>query len=127
MNSYDTAFDAAIEVAHRTNKVYSRVMASIRVPFTEVRQNLTSLVDEVEKFGRAITIVRRGKPAAVIIDHDTYRELVEGAKRKKWTLKGSISIKPGVDIDKELAKAKAARIRAWKNRIEKLDKLIRES
>ena len=46
-------------------------MTNRRIPFSEARQNFTSIVDEVEKFGRAVTIVRRGKPAAVIIDPDT--------------------------------------------------------
>ena len=102
-------------------------MASKKIPFSQARQNLTSIVDEVEKFGRAVTIVRRGKPAAVIIDHDTYQQFAESSAQTKWTLKGSIVVKPGVDLDKALASAKAARIRMWKGRQEKLTKQIRES
>jgi prevent-host-death family protein len=102
-------------------------MANKRIPFSEARQNLTSIVDEVEKFGRAVTIVRRGKPAAVIIDPDTYNQFVGTHKRKKWMLKGSIIVKSGVNIDESLAKAKEARIRRWRERRGKLGKLLRES
>ena len=102
-------------------------MTNRRIPFSEARQNFTSIVDEVEKFGRAVTIVRRGKPAAVIIDPDTYNQFVDIHKRKKWMLKGSIIVKSGVDIDESLAKAKEARIRRWRERRGKLGKLLRES
>ena len=99
-------------------------MANKRIQFSEARQNLTSIVDEVEKFGRAVTIVRRGKPAAVIIDPDTYNQFVNTSKRKKWMLKGSIIVKSDVDIDQSLAKAKEARIRMRRERTEKLSKLL---
>jgi antitoxin (DNA-binding transcriptional repressor) of toxin-antitoxin stability system len=36
-------------------------MATKRIPFSEARQNLASIVDEVERSGRAIIILRRGK------------------------------------------------------------------
>ncbi len=91
-------------------------MTNRRIPFSEARQNFTSIVDEVEKFGRAVTIVRRGKPAAVIIDPDTYKQFVDTPKRKKWMLKGSIIVKSGVDVNESLAKAKEARIRKWRER-----------
>ena len=102
-------------------------MTNRRIPFSEARQNLTSIVDEVEKFGRAVTIVRRGKPAAVIIDPDTYKQFVDTPKRKKWMLKGSIIVKSGVDVNESLAQAKEARIRKWRERRGKLGKLLRES
>ena len=118
---------AYVDIVSCTNRLYSIVMANKRIPFSEARQNLTSIVDEVEKFGRAVTIVRRGKPAAVIIDPDTYKQFVDTPKRKKWMLKGSIIVKSGVDIDESLAKAKEARIRRWRERRGKLGKLLRES
>jgi len=102
-------------------------MAKKWIPFSEARQNLTSIVDEVEKSGHAVTIVRRGKPAAVIIDTDTYNQFVDTSKRQKWMLKGSIILKPGVDIDQSLAKAKKARIRMWRKRRGKLAALLHES
>jgi len=102
-------------------------MADKRIPFSEARQNLTSIVDEVEKFGHAVTILRRGKPAAVIIDPDTYNQFIGTPKRRKWMLKGSIVIQPGVDIDQSLATAKEARIRIWGERRKRLAKRLRES
>jgi prevent-host-death family protein len=79
-------------------------MATKRIPLSEARQNLTSIVDEVERSGRAVTI-RRGKAAAVIIDPETYNQFVETPKREKWMLKGSIVVKSGVNIDQSLTKA----------------------
>jgi len=102
-------------------------MATKRIPFSEARQNLTSIVDEVERSGRAVTIMRRGKAAAVIIDPETYNQFVDPPKREKWMLKGSIVVKSGVNIDQSLAKAKEDRIRIWRERRRKLDKLLRES
>ena len=102
-------------------------MASKKIPFSQARQNLTSIVNEVENFGRAVTIVRRGKPAAVIVDPDTYQQFAASSDQKMWTLKGSIIVKSGVDLEKDLADAKHARIRMRKKRQEKLAKLIRES
>ena len=101
-------------------------MASKLIPFSRARQNLTAIVDEVEKLGRAVTIVRNGKPAAVIVDPETYREFVEKSPGK-WTLKGSMTVKSGVDLDKVLARAKIERTRMWKRRSGKLTRLIRES
>src|SRR2546422_711859 len=43
-------------------------MTNRRIPFSEARQNFTSIVDEVEKFGRAGTIVRRGKRAKSLFE-----------------------------------------------------------
>jgi prevent-host-death family protein len=102
-------------------------MASKQIPFSEARQQLTSIIDEVEKSGKAVTIVRHGKPVAVIIDHATYERFTENNRRKKRTLRGSLIVKAGVDLDKALKKAKQERIRIWKLRGKKLAKLIRES
>jgi prevent-host-death family protein len=101
-------------------------MATKQIPFSEARQNLTSIVDEVEKLGHAVTIMRRGKAAAVIIDPATYNQFVNAPRRKKWMLNGSIIVQSGADIDRSLATAKEGRIRTWKERKEKLSKLLRE-
>jgi hypothetical protein len=63
----------------------------------------------------------------VIVDHETYQQFVEGAARRKWTLKGSIVVEPGVDIEAALKKAKGERIRQWKARQTKLRKPLRGS
>jgi prevent-host-death family protein len=90
------------------------------VPFTEVRQNLTAILDDVETSGKPVTILRRGKPAAVIISHETYEKQV--VKAKPFRLAGSVRIGPGIDIDKELAKDKEERIRAWDQRTKRFRK-----
>ena len=102
-------------------------MATKRVPFSEARQNLTSIVDEVERSGRAVTIMRRGKAAAVIIDPETYNQFVDTPRQEQWMLKGSIVVKSGVNIDQSLAKSKENRIRIWNERRRKLKKVLRES
>ena len=82
---------------------------SVAVPFTEVRDNLTSLLDDVQRSGKAITILRRGKPSAVIISHETYEDRVAGPTT--FRLAGSLRVARSVDIDKVLAEAKRERIR----------------
>jgi prevent-host-death family protein len=90
------------------------------VPFTEARENLTAIIDEVEKSGQPVTILRRGKPAAVIIPHDMYEQRI--TKTKPFRLAGSVRVSPGVDIDETLAKAKQERIEVWRKRTERLKK-----
>ena len=95
-------------------------MADRQIPFSKARQHFTAVIDEVEKSGKPVTIVRRGKPAAVIIDHQTYEEFLGRKAQKKWKLKGSIIVNPGVNLDEALQKAKEERIRMWKRRRAKL-------
>ena len=93
------------------------------VPFTRVRQNLTAIIDEVEKTGKPVTILRRGKPAAVIISHEMYEQQV--TRTKPFRLAGSVRIASGVDIDKALAKAKRKRIESWNERVKRLREAIK--
>ena len=86
------------------------------IPFTEVRQNLTAILDDVQRSGKPITILRRGKPAAVIISQQTYEKRIAKAKAP-FRLAGSLKVAPGVDIDEVLAKAKQERIELWDDRI----------
>ena len=88
------------------------------IPFTEVRQNLTAILDGVEKSGKPITILRRGKPAAVIISQETYEARVAKTK-PPFRLAGSLRVAPGVDIDEVLAKAKQERIELWEKRMKR--------
>jgi prevent-host-death family protein len=88
------------------------------VAFTEARQNLTAILDDVQKSGKPVTILRHGKPAAVIIPHEMYKQ--EIAKEKPFRLAGSFKVAPGVDIDEVLAKAKQERIELWEKRVKRL-------
>ncbi len=96
------------------------------VPFSQARQQLSTIVDEVQKPGKAVTIMKHGKPAAVIIGHDEYQARFHPAgKIKKWKLAGSGSIPKGVDIDEELRKSGDARTKAWRANMKKVAKDLR--
>ena len=93
------------------------------VAFTEARQKLTAILDDVEKSGEPVTILRRGKPAAVIISHEMYERNV--TKTKPFQLAGSVRVAPGVDIDETLAKAKKERIKLWERRVKRLKEVMK--
>lgn len=89
-----------------------------QLPFTDVRQNLTAILDDVEKSGRPVTILRRGKPAAVIIPHDMYEQQI--ARTKPFRLAGSFKAAEGVDVEATLAEAKQQRIAMAEKRMKRL-------
>jgi len=80
-----------------------------KIDFTEARQNLSNILDRVQKSG-PITILRHGKPAAVVISHDEYQLTIQ-RKKKPFKLAGSMKIKKGVDIDKALQEISEKNIR----------------
>ena len=69
--------------------------------FSEARQNLSAIVDEVVRTGKPVTILRHGKAAAIIASPAEYRDRIRN--KGKWQLAGSIKIKEGVDLEKALA------------------------
>jgi len=88
------------------------------VPFTDLRENLAAILDDIEKSGTTVTILRRGKPAAVIIPHDVYEQQI--TKAQPFRLAGSFKAAPGVDLDAALAAAKQERIDSWEKRMKRL-------
>jgi antitoxin YefM len=46
-------------------------------PFTEVRDKLREICDDVVATGNQYTITRHGKPVAVIVSADEYESLIE--------------------------------------------------
>ena len=65
------------------------------------------IVDEVEKTGKPVTILRHGKPAAVVISPEQYRRKFQ---KSEWKLAGSLIPVEGVDLEKaleELSKERA--------------------
>jgi len=70
------------------------------VPLSEARQKFSTIVDEVEKTGKPVTILRHGKPVAVVIGYLEYRQ--KFGQKGEWKLAGSLKIRKGVDIDKAL-------------------------
>ena len=98
----------------------AKTTVSETVPFSKARQQLSAIIDEVQKSSRAVTIVRHGKPAAVVISHDEFEFLQKRANRKKkWRLAGSFNLRDAVDIDKVLEKGKEERIRIVEKNIER--------
>ncbi|MCY9785381.1 type II toxin-antitoxin system Phd/YefM family antitoxin [Nocardiopsis sp. EMB25] len=47
------------------------------MPLAEVRNNLSKIVDDVERTHDSVTITRNGKPSAVVISVDDYESLLE--------------------------------------------------
>jgi prevent-host-death family protein len=47
------------------------------LPLAEARNNLSKIVDEVERTHDAITITRNGRPSAVVISVDDYESMME--------------------------------------------------
>lgn len=87
------------------------------IPFSEARQNLSGILDRVQKSG-PITILRHGKPAAVVLSHDEYEDGF--AKRKKqWKLAGSLKIPKGVDLEKALKQLSDRQAEEWRLSIER--------
>jgi prevent-host-death family protein len=70
------------------------------IPFSRARQHLSVVVDEVERTGRPVTILRHGKPAAVVVSAVEYQS--KFAKKGDWKLAGSLKFRKGFDIDRAL-------------------------
>ena len=70
------------------------------VHFSQARQNLSAIVDEVTRTGKPVTILRRGQPAAIIASPSEYHDRIRNKGR--WKLAGSMKIKEGVDLEKAL-------------------------
>jgi prevent-host-death family protein len=81
-------------------------MYSKQLSFSQARGNLTSILDRVEKTGEPVTILRRGKPSAVIISHDMFEQQIRRPRGSRWKLAGSIAVKPGVNVDEAIEKGR---------------------
>lgn len=98
--------------------MYNSVMVKNKeIHFSEARQNLSSILDRVQKSG-PVTILRHGKPMAVVLSHEEYQERF--AKRKKeWKLAGSLRIPKGVDLEKALKQLSDRQAEEWRLSIER--------
>ena len=98
------------------------------IQFSKARQQLSAIIDEVQKPARAVTIVRHGKPVAVVIGHDEFEFLKERATRKKkWKLAGSLNLVKTIDIDKVLEEARQERIRIAEKNITRFARELDEA
>lgn len=60
-----------------------------QVPFSNARKELSTLIDEVQKSGRPITITKRGRPAAILMSVEVLEKRLSTQKSRPWTLRGS--------------------------------------
>lgn len=88
-----------------------------QLSFSQARGNLTSILDRVEKTGEPVTILRRGKPSAVIVSHEMFEQRIRRPKRRRWQLAGSIEVKSGVDVDTAIEKGREKIRRALHKRM----------
>ena len=81
-------------------------MRSKRLPFSKARESLTTILDDVEKTGEPVTILRRGKPSAVIVSHAMFESRIQQPRKGRWRLAGSIQVKTGIDVDAAIEKGR---------------------
>ncbi len=91
------------------------------IPFSEARQKLSTIVDEVERTGKPVKILRHGKVAAVVIADPEYRSKFE--RNKPFKLAGSLQFPKHFDIDEALNKISETNV---KTRRQSLEKSLRE-
>jgi prevent-host-death family protein len=94
-------------------------MSPKQLSFSQARGNLTSILNRVEKTGEPVTILRRGKPSAVIVSHAMFEQRIQQQKGKRWQLAGSIQVKAGLDIDAAIEKGRERIARALQKRVKR--------
>jgi prevent-host-death family protein len=60
-----------------------------KVPFTNAREELSALIDEVQNSGRPIAITRHGKPVAVLMNMEALEQKLATQEQRPWMLRGS--------------------------------------
>jgi prevent-host-death family protein len=102
--------------------MYNRRMKGTKeVHFSKARQQLSTIIDEVENTGTPVKIMRHGKLAAVVIGAREYRQRFE--KKREWSLAGSMIAVKSVDLAKEIQKSSDRNV---ENRRLKLKRSARE-
>jgi len=72
------------------------------ISFTDAREALSSLIDQVQKSGKAIAITRHGRPAAVLVSTDSLKQKT-AMERRPWMLRNSGEWHGSVaDLEKEI-------------------------
>ena len=96
-----------------------------KVSFTDARETLSSLIDEVQKSGRPIAITRHGKPAAVLMNMDAIEQKMKKLEKKPWMLRGSGTwVGDPADIDKEIRKIRREFSASSERRLKKVIKQL---
>jgi|SRR6059036_2658069 len=84
--------------------MYNTQVSIRQVSFSEARQKLSSIVDQVENSGPPVKILRYGKVVAVIVNAEEYE--LKSQKKKPFKLAGSIKIRKDIDVDKFIAEGR---------------------
>jgi prevent-host-death family protein len=77
-------------------------MSHKSIGFSKARNQLRRLLDEVQRSGRPVTILRRGKPQAVLVSYEQFEKKAGAQHSVPWRLAGSLRARRGVDIDATL-------------------------
>ena len=72
------------------------------IGFSKAREQLRMLLEEVNRSGRPVTILRRGKPKAVLLSYEQYQRKLGKQKAEGWRLEGSLRINKGVNVDEAI-------------------------
>lgn len=88
------------------------------MPFSEVRRNFTAVIDQVEKNGAYVTILRHGKPTAVVMNYQDYQ--LHSQKRRPFKLAGSLKFRKGLNLDKAIRENRKAFKSAMEKRARRL-------
>ena len=95
-------------------------MSSKRVTFSKAREQLSTLIDEVRRSGQPVTITKRGQPAAVLVNCETFEEKIGQPKQKPWRLRGSATWRGPVGVDEAIREVRKSFERATEKRVERL-------
>jgi prevent-host-death family protein len=106
--------------------MYSAFMANREIQFSRARQQLTAILNEIQTSGQPVTIIRRGKPSAVIISPEYFQARFGKAQGQRWTLKGSLKEAPGVDLGQAIDEQHLENIQKWKRRLKKWDEAAKQ-
>ncbi|MBI4220964.1 MAG: type II toxin-antitoxin system Phd/YefM family antitoxin [Chloroflexi bacterium] len=72
-----------------------------RLNYSKAREQLRTIIADVNRTGRPVVILRRGKPEAVMISYEEFEKRFN-RNAKPWRLAGSLHSVGGVDIDQAI-------------------------
>jgi prevent-host-death family protein len=87
------------------------------VDFSKARAHLRELLEEVQRSGRPVTIMRRGKPQAVLLSYEQYQQKGGKQKSNRWRLEGSLRIGADTSIDDAIRAVRESAGEALERRI----------
>ncbi len=80
-----------------------------RISFSAARSEFRALIDEVSRSGREVTIIRHGKPKAVLIGYEQYQKSLKSEKERSWKLAGSLQLPSHMrisDVDRAIRQSR---------------------